>query len=208
MDLKIFLVLSLAVTGCGAEPPSGEALDCVYVRKATAANPDAEFASAANCAVREEGEIRIERQHLEALDFDARGLGTMVIAGQWHYVRPDGANASVVTWDNGADDFAEGLARTLMDGKIAYLDEHFEVVVPPRYDWGWPFEDGLALVCRDCRREQAPGEEHTAVVGGIWGFIDRAGNEVVTPFENSREQAREELLRHSASAPKTPSEAP
>ena len=91
-----------------------------------------------------------------------------------------------------SDDFSEGLARTLIDGKIAYLDERLEVVVAPLYDWGWPFADGVALVCRRCRREQRPGEEHTEVVGGSWGYIDRESNEVV-PFADSREEAREAL---------------
>ena len=118
----------------------------------------------------------------------------ILIAGQWFYVRPDGSKVSVVTWDNGADDFSEGLARTLIDGKVAYVDERFEVVVPPEYDWGWPFEDGLALVCLGCSLEKAPAEEHTEVVGGTWVYIDLAGKEVLPP-QGSRRQAGEQLKK-------------
>ncbi len=151
-----------------------------------------EINSFSDCAARLEGKLQIGKRHLAVLSYDEHGLGQMLIAGQWHYVRADGDAVAVVTWDNGPDDFAEGLARAHVDGKMTYLNRSFDVVIPPTYDWGWPFDQGLALVCRGCQFERAVGEEHTAVVGGDWGYIDQAGREVVA-VRYSRDEARAEL---------------
>lgn len=134
------------------------------------------------------GRPRIDARRLAALDFDARGLATTWIDGSWSYVKPDGTLLAVVTWDNGPDDFSEGLVRTVVGGKIAYADEGLEVVVAPRFDWGWPFSNGLALVCLGCRLHQASGDEHTEVIGGTWGYIDRRGD-LVVPLQPSRQAA-------------------
>ncbi len=142
-----------------------------------------------DCAVRIEGKLQIEERHLKALSYDEHGLGVMLVGGDWHYVRADGTAAAVMTWDNGADYFIEGLARTVVEGKIAYLDRSLAIVLPPTYDWGWPFADGAALVCRGCRPERAPGDEHTSIVGGEWGYIDSAGREMVA-VRYSRDGAR------------------
>lgn len=203
MQLRIFVLAAVVVTGCGSEgsgpgtrsdPPPTENLDCLYVQKTTADNPQPESSIFADCAARENGDIRVAPEHLAAMDYDADGMATILVAEQWYYIRADGGKMPVVTWDNWADDYAEGLARTVQDGKIAYADRAFEVAVPPRYDWGWPFEQGRALVCLGCRQEKRPGEEHTSVVGGAWGYVDRTGNEVV-PVAYSREQAYDELVR-------------
>ncbi len=206
MQLRIIVlaavVLAAAVaTGCGTEAPkpgnppelsTAERLECLYIPRASPENPQPEVETFADCARRESGEIHVAAKHLAAIELDADGLGTILIAGQWYYIRADGTKMPVVTWDNWADDFAEGLVRTVQDGKIAYADKSFEVALPKLYDWGWPFDQGTAQVCRGCRIERSPGEEHMTVMGGKWGYIDRAGHEVV-PVEHSREQAYEEL---------------
>ena len=192
---RLLILALLAAAGCGADGadgPDGERLPCVYQPRASAQNPEHEIDSFADCAIRENGEIRIAREHLDALDFDADGLAAILVDRQWYYVRADGVNAPVVTWDNGPDEFSEGLARTRVDGKIAFIDRRLEVVLPPEYDFAWPFEDGVAQVCKGCREERRPGDEHTAMVGGSWGYIDRAGKEIV-PVRFTREEARREL---------------
>jgi hypothetical protein len=49
----------------------------------------------------------------------------------------------VVTFDNGADYFQEGLTRSLVSGKIEFYNKDFELKLSPAYDWAWPFHDGL-----------------------------------------------------------------
>jgi hypothetical protein len=66
----------------------------------------------------------------------------------------------------------------LINGKIAYFNQDFEPVIAPTYDWGWPFRDGRAIVCKGC--VLVPIEDgHSMLEGGLWGYIDKNGEEVV-----------------------------
>ena len=102
-----------------------------------------------------------------------------MIDGHWFYVKPNGDLLQVVTFDNGADYFSDGLTRSLQSGKIAYFDTKLLQVIAPKYDWGWPFEGGRALVCTGCKAGKPDGDGHGAVDGGRWGFIDKSGKEIV-----------------------------
>jgi hypothetical protein len=48
------------------------------------------------------------------------------------------------------DDYAAGLTRSVVSGRVAYYDQNFRKVIAPRYDWNWHFHKGRALVCADC----------------------------------------------------------
>jgi hypothetical protein len=56
-------------------------------------------------------------------------------------------------FDNGPDAFAEGLARTGIGGKIAYVDRRLRIRIRTRYDWGERFGHGRAEVCIGCHPE-------------------------------------------------------
>jgi WG repeat protein len=122
------------------------------------------------------------------MSFSSDGLAQAFIDGQWHYIKRNGDTLPVITYDNGADYFSEGLVRSIRNGKIAYYTADFAQAVPPRYDWGWPFENGRALVCRGCKKDETDKSEHIPVVGGEWGYIDRHGIEVV-PVRLSQAEA-------------------
>lgn len=172
-----FISLVFLTSACSSQFP----LPCSYVLN--------ELEPHAGCAVREGAELKISEDHLKRLHFDADSLAQILIDGQWFYVKPDGRQLPVVTYDNGADYFAEGLVRSSVGARIAYFDLNFAAVVPPKYDWGWPFENGLALVCNGCRRGSADADGHVPMEGGVWGYIDRRGQEVV-PVTHSRERLR------------------
>lgn len=155
-----------------------QGLPCFYVAAATAEDPAPEMEAHPGCAVLDEdGRPEISPDHLAAAHY-VDGLASMFIDGAWYYVRSDGLSVRVLTYDNGPDPWSEGLVRSRRNGKIVYLNQELEVVIPPRYDWGWPFEDGRALVCLGCRLAEPEGE-HRPVVGGTWGYIDTSGKEVV-----------------------------
>lgn len=136
------------------------------------------------------GQLEVSREHLKRMDFSENGLAQVIVPGKgWFYIKRNGKPLAVITFDNGADYFAEGLTRSKIDGKIAYFDTTFRQVIPPKYDWGWPFEDGKALVCNGCRESPRDSEGHSQLVGGQWGFIDRTGKEIV-PVTLSREEAQ------------------
>jgi hypothetical protein len=120
------------------------------------------------------GHLHLKHEHLLALDFDQYGLASVYIGG-WYYARRDGRLAPVMAMDNGADPFADGLARSPVDGKIGFINRNLALVIPARYDGAYPFDEGWAVVCVDCKLESQG--EHSWYVGGSWGCIDRYGHE-------------------------------
>ena len=121
--------------------------------------------------------------HVRSLKFDKYGLATVWMNG-FYYVRRDGRMARVLQFDNGADYFVEGFARTVAGGKIGFIDRKLRVVIPPRYDFAFPFNGGTAAVCNGCKEISDDGE-HTGMVGGQWGVIDRHGREVAPVRDRS-----------------------
>lgn len=175
-----------------------EPRDCVYAAVATAADPDPGLSPFPGCGcILPGGSFSIGPEHLRRLAFDGDDPATIYVdGGQVAYVRRDGKTAWILPFDNGADYFVEGLARTVRGSKVGFIDTNLDVVVEPVWDFAFPFEDGLAVVCQECGIEPAcPGCEHSEVTGGRWGYIDRKG-EVVVPVEHRREDlpARSEIL--------------
>ena len=122
------------------------------------------------------GTIRIGSAALRKLKFE-EGLAVVTVGDGLFYVDRGGRAARVLPSDNGADEFVEDLARTVANGKVGFLDRRLRVVIRPRWDYAWPFQGGLAVVCNGCRAV-ADGE-HRRMVGGLWGRIDRRGRAVV-----------------------------
>ncbi len=180
--MKIFLVaLSLFASPLLA----AEQEVCAYSAIKSSGNNSPEWEQHENCASYTNGQLTIDARHLSQINFDSSGLAPFWVQNQYFYIRKDGSFLPVVDYDNGADVFQEGLTRSLVDGKIAYFNPAFEMVIPPKYDWGWPFSEGRALVCSACAK-QNPGEsDHQSVSGGVWGYIDKQGIEVV-PVRHSR----------------------
>ena len=177
MRATLTALVALSVVACTARYP----LPCTYVANEEAA----ELEPHANCATHQGSGLTVSEDDVHRMAFDADGLAAVWVEGQWFYVKRSGAMLPVVTYDNGADDFSEGLVRSVRGGKIAYYDAAFAEVIPPKYDWGWPFENGRALVCLGCAKGEPDGDGHVAIVGGEWGYIDTHGREVV-PVHLSR----------------------
>jgi hypothetical protein len=195
----LFLALSITLA-TASSAPAAQHLDCYYLARPTATNRDPEMSLHRNCAVvNGDGSVRIRTTHLRALAFND-GLASINIKDRgWIYVRRDGRVLDVLTQDNGADDFVEGLARGRSHGKIAFFDRSFRMVLPPTYDFAWPFENGLAMVCSGCKEKTAADDpdHHGFLDGGLWGYIDHHGNAVI-PVKYSRDEA----LRQKESLPK------
>lgn len=146
-------------------------LSCFYA----AAGSDEGLDSHAHCARRDGQAMRLAPAHLKRLSFDTEGLAGLFIDGASYYVNPQGVALKVLTFDNGPDYFAEGLVRAWVGERVGYYDKHFNQVIAPDYDWGTPFENGVAEVCRGCRRGPSDADGHWAMEGGAWGRIDRSG---------------------------------
>lgn len=184
----LLAVLGTAAAAQGKDAPR-DLLPCVYAT----AGPDGEMAPRDDCArLGADGGLTVEPSHVDAMHADDGllddGLASVLVSGSWYYVDAAGQGLRVLTYDNGPDPWQGGLARGLRDGRMIYFDRSFEPVIDAGVDWGWPFEDGLALVCRGCRLDGEAGDEHRALVDGQWGYIDRAGA-VRVAFTGTREDA-------------------
>jgi len=66
--------------------------------------------------------------------------------------------------------FRGGLAPIAVDNKFGFIDKTGDFVIPPKYDFAFPFEGERALI----------------VESGSYGFIDRSGRTAVKPvFKNA-----------------------
>jgi hypothetical protein len=122
------------------------------------------------------GDAHLSKKVLAQLNFDNDGLNYVRSQSGFFYVNKQGIMRNTLTFDNGADYFSEGLARTRVNGKIGYFDKSLKIIIPAQYDFGFPFENGQAIVCNGCV-EQVDGE-HKNRVGGLWGTINKQGKVV------------------------------
>jgi hypothetical protein len=171
----VTVAVLLAFLSFGTVCAAGDLLDCVYVEKGPQGMQDVH----PGCARLVNGQLHIEKASLARMWFDETGLAWLLVSGQHYYVKPDGSTLAVIAYDNGPDYFAEDLVRSRVNGKIAYYDRSFRQVIPPRYDWGTPFLNGLAWVCHGCAPGPRDDEGHVQMMGGLWGGIDKMGKEVV-----------------------------
>jgi hypothetical protein len=169
----VALALAVAVQTLGLTAGSAP-LDCGY-----APSEGGGFTTFSHCAWNDaRGQVHFTRQHLKRMAYDERGLASVYVSG-WRYVLRNGRSAAVMTFDNGADPFVNGLARSPNGKKVGYIDRSLSAVIPARFDGAYPFENGLAVVCNGCRI--VSDGEHSSYADGTWACIDRRGRFVVAP---------------------------
>lgn len=98
----------------------------------------------------------------------------------------DGQHISVIEagytafqYDNGDDYVSDGCYRIVdKDGKIGYAAENGEVIISPRFAFGFPFEDGRAKVTDSGHIEEVDGSngEYHYWASDNWFWIDKMGN--------------------------------
>lgn len=84
-------------------------------------------------------------------------------------------------FDSGPDYPKEGMFRIVDEaGKLGYANEKGEIIIPPRFAFGFPFEDGVAKVTHTGESKVVPncnGEYHYWT-SDEWFYIDTWGNKV------------------------------
>ena len=139
-----------------------------------------------NCARREpDGEI-VLRPWVALGSSEPDEIQVLLVDGELLFALASGRTAPALPFDNGADYFVEGLARTVRDGKVGFVNERLELVVPRQWDFAFPFEGGFARVCSGCSTERDDADSHGYLVGGAWGIVDRTGR-IVVPVEHDRD---------------------
>jgi hypothetical protein len=175
----IFIILETALSlSLQRAAFSGESLNCIYSPKLNNKN-SSEVLEYKNCGVFHAGKVTLSKNFSKRLNFDKHGLSVILAREQYYYVGKDGTMLPVIAFDNWADDYQEGLVRSLIDGKIAYYDRSFKQIIGPMYDWGQPFKDGRAMVCRGCVMQAPDADGHQSLSGGEWGYINKDGEEII-----------------------------
>jgi hypothetical protein len=81
----------------------------------------------------------------------------------------------VFNYDNGPDYPSEGLFRIVKNGKIGYADATtYAIVIEPRFDCAFPFENGKAKVSNQC--QTVKDGEKSIWTSELWQYIDKSGN--------------------------------
>ncbi len=186
LEWRMLITALLTMLALASGKAAAFDLSCVYPDK----NDQGVFDNAEHCAREESGGIVFNPEYLRRMQFGDDRLAPASVAGNWRWVRPDGHSVPVITYDNGPDDFEEGLARGRRPDGMAYYDRQLNLALATQYAWAEPFSGGLAAVCSRC--VIVPEGEHSRVVGGDWGAIDRKGA-LVLPLRPDPASLRSEL---------------
>jgi hypothetical protein len=94
--------------------------------------------------------------------------------------RKDSILLSPYIYDNGPDELREGLFRFEENGKIGFANEKGEKIIEARFEYVSYFVNGLALFNVGGHADYAD-PEHPTWDGGLWGFVNKNGIEVIRP---------------------------
>ncbi|MBM9590965.1 WG repeat-containing protein [Leptospira sp. 201903075] len=127
------------------------------------------------------GKVIIKPQYQQTMDFTKELVSFVVADNKWVCI--DSKNKillQVFIYDNGPDYYSEKLARFIENKKFGFFDSHCKKQIAASYDFVYPFEGGLSIVCNGC--ESKSDGEHSKIVGGKYGIINRKGK-VILPTE-------------------------
>ncbi len=87
----------------------------------------------------------------------------------------------IYQYDNGDDYPSDGLFRIIdKDNHIGYASENGEIIIQPRFAFGYPFNDGKAKVTDSGKLKNVPGSngEYHYWDSDDWYWIDKTGNKI------------------------------
>jgi hypothetical protein len=172
------LAICLLTFSAMALAEENQSLDCGYTPKKTQDNPNPEFQVYTDCLDKDSlGAFRMRGHHFKALDFsEQQFIGILIEKDRWGYINRNNKIIVMLAFDNGPDYFSEGLARTVDNGKIGFVNEALDVVIPPQFDAAFPFENNRAKVGRQCATIQ--DGEHRLWECRQWFEIDKTGKRI------------------------------
>jgi len=143
--------------------------------------------------------LTLKEKHIKNIGFQKGAeaqyeLNTIYSGVGFFNVTREGKALKMYIFDNGTDYYSEGLARYIANNKIGFTDTNLNIIIPAKYDYALSFKNGFAIVSNGCHKERSfPQDEHSSVVGGLWGAIDKNGT-LVVPIKYKFESEVEKIL--------------
>lgn len=90
-------------------------------------------------------------------------------------------------YDNGPDYIEEGLFRFVENDKIGFANKDGQKIIPAKYDFATPFNEGLSAYTLGGHLAYEKGGEHTYWTAGVEnGFVNKLGQEFTRINELTR----------------------
>ncbi len=143
----------------------------------------------------EQAQVTIPPQFIMANDFD-QGVASVIDEQGWAFINTQGkVIIRPFIFDNGPDYFIEGLSRFVQHGKIGFINEKYEIIIPAQFDFVRPFNKGMAAFCTGCQTVKFD-DEHSIIRGGTWGYINKEGHILIDQIAS--EMALDEISNSQA----------
>jgi len=215
MKKTLILILPLIFMACESNSHSVDKtnnidpVECTYDTKPNKEYPYGDMLTFPDCGKLVNGELQLSKKHLQNMSFKKGsetefGLTTVYISypsfdyPHVFYVTKKGKTQQMYFYDLGADYFEDGLARYLnSENKMGFVNSKLKVIISAKYDYATFFKNGVAIVSNGSHREKISDfedEEHTRMIGGVWGAIDKKGT-VIVPLKYGSEGKVIELLK-------------
>ena len=165
-----------------------ENFECAYYTKPQPNEEYGEIETFKDCGTLVGDTLTLKEKHIKNIGFqkgvEAKyGLNAIYSSAGFFNITKEGKTLKMYIFDNGTDYYSEGLARYIANNKIGFTDTKLNIIIPAKYDYALPFKNGFAIVSNGCHKERRfPQDEHTFMVGGLWGAIDKNGT-VIVPLE-------------------------
>ena len=170
-----FLSVLLLGTFVACTTPQSKVVECAYMPKVED-NTSSDFSPQGECGkLIDEDSLLLYPEHFNNLNFATSSFASVYTNSGMFYVSKSGKVMKTMFFDNGADYFEEGLARTISKGKYGFMNRKLDVVIEPQFDFVFPFSKGKAKFCNGCKEKKDKHGEHSMRVGGTWGFVDKEG---------------------------------
>jgi hypothetical protein len=125
-----------------------------------------------------DGSRTVASRYLRELPYKSDGLAAIWITSAWAYVNRRGTViiSGVASYDNGPQEFHDGLVMFVKNNKYGFADRSGKVVIPPIYDGALNFEEWRTKVCLGCVYKCMDQHcEHRMLSGGEWLTISKTG---------------------------------
>ncbi len=180
MKLKLSSLVSLVLVSISTIALAKTPVECIYPSKTLQ-----QLSRQGICGyVDEDNSLHVSSDHLQKILFERNGLQCIYLPdGRVFYLNSEGKSIKTPMVDNGCDYFRQGLARTNIDGKIAYFDTTLTIVFQTKFEYAAPFYAGYADVCYGPMKVKMVGE-HKMFESEKCGLINLQGG-LVLPAKHS-----------------------